>query len=114
MLTFCYKHEDPHLAISMFDHARHLCIVSYRFNGYTIPAYHELTETRWRCFRDLRGVVEALEEMRVNGFELDSGRTRLLGKTTRREVWILVARLEGLVPPENPRRRSKQRDKDDG
>ncbi|KAI0373509.1 hypothetical protein BV20DRAFT_962676 [Pilatotrama ljubarskyi] len=128
MRTFRDKYKDPHLALSMFDHARHLSIASYVF-GCTTPAYNELIETRWRSFRDLRGVVEALEEMRVNGIELDS-RTRLLGETIRREVgerdlwqeensigsgevWELVARLERLVVAEKPRR-SKKHDKDDG
>ncbi|KAI0829935.1 hypothetical protein BC628DRAFT_1083799 [Trametes gibbosa] len=112
MRTFRDKYDDPHLALSMFDHARHLSIASFVF-GCTTPAYNELIETRWRCFRDLRGVVDAFEEMRVNGIELDS-RTRLLGETVRREVgerdlwqeenaldsgevWELVARLEHLA-----------------
>ncbi|KAH9858586.1 hypothetical protein C2E23DRAFT_717357 [Lenzites betulinus] len=112
MRTFRDKYNDPHLALSMFDHARHLSIASFVF-GCTTPAYNELIETRWRAFRDLRGVVDAFEEMRVNGIELDS-RTRLLGETVRREVgerdlwqeesaldsgevWELVARLEHLA-----------------
>ncbi|KAI0666569.1 hypothetical protein C8Q78DRAFT_983764 [Trametes maxima] len=120
MRTFRDKYKDPHLALSMFDHARHLSIASFVF-GCTTPAYNELIETRWRCFRDLRGVVDALEEMRVNGIEIDS-RTRLLGESIRREVgernlwqeesslgsgevWEMVARLEQLTVVDKSRRR---------
>ncbi|KAI0360922.1 hypothetical protein OH77DRAFT_1446176 [Trametes cingulata] len=129
MRTFRDKYKDPHLALSMFDHARHLSIASYVF-GCTTPAYNELIETRWRCFRDLRGVVDALEEMRVNGIELDS-RTRLLGETIRREVgerdlwqeessigsgevWELVARLERLVVVDKPRRKQAEKEEHKG
>ncbi|EIN04042.1 hypothetical protein PUNSTDRAFT_77195 [Punctularia strigosozonata HHB-11173 SS5] len=84
MRTFRDKYRDPHLALSMFDHARHLSIPSYVF-GCTTPAYNELIRTRWACFRDLRGVLEALEEMRVNGVEPD-GTTRSIVENLRREV----------------------------
>ncbi|KZT68328.1 hypothetical protein DAEQUDRAFT_738868 [Daedalea quercina L-15889] len=112
MRTFRDKYGDPHLALSIFDHARHLSVASFVF-GCTTPAYNELIETRWRCFRDLRGVCDALEEMRVNGVEMDN-RTRSLAETIRREVgernmwqeestigsgevWDMVARIEQLV-----------------
>src|SRR6267154_1374361 len=49
------------------------------------PAYNELIETRWTYFRDLKGVHDALEEMRVNGVEPD-GRTKKLVEKLRREV----------------------------
>ncbi|KAG2037059.1 hypothetical protein BDR03DRAFT_402901 [Suillus americanus] len=84
MRSFRDKYRDPHLALSIFDYARHLSIPSYVF-GCTTPAYNELIETRWSCFRDLRGVHDALEEMRVNGVEPD-GRTKKLVETLRREV----------------------------
>ncbi|KAG2052466.1 hypothetical protein BDR06DRAFT_957761 [Suillus hirtellus] len=84
MRSFRDKYRDPHLALSIFDYARHLSIPSYVF-GCTTPAYNELIETRWSCFRDLRGVHDALEEMRVNGVEPD-GRTKKLVEKLRREV----------------------------
>ncbi len=84
MKTFRDKYHDPHLALSMFDHARHLSIPSYVF-GCTTPSYNERIQTRWECFRDLRGVCDALEEMRINGVEMDY-RTRSLAETIRREV----------------------------
>ena len=112
MRTFRDKYRDPHLALAMFDHARNMSITSFVF-GCTTPVYNELIETRWWCFRDLRGVVDALEEMRVNGIALD-GRTRMLAETVRREVgertmwqeetslgsgevWEMVARIERLT-----------------
>ena len=84
MRSFRDKYRDPHLALSIFEHARHLSIPSYVF-GCTTPAYNELIETRWRCFRDLKGVHDALEEMTVNGVFPDS-RTRRLVEDLRREV----------------------------
>jgi hypothetical protein len=82
--TFRDKYRDPHLALSIFDHAKHLSIPSYVF-GCTTPAYNELIETRWRCFRDLRGVCDALEEMRANAVGPDA-RTRTLVENMRKEV----------------------------
>jgi hypothetical protein len=82
--TFRDRFRDPHLGLSMFDHARHLSIPSYVF-GCTTAAYNELIETRWRCFRDLKGVVDALEEMTVNGVQFDR-RTKTLVETVRRQV----------------------------
>ena len=63
MRSFRDKYKDPHLALAMFDHARNLSIASFVF-GCTTPAYNELLETRWRCFRDLRGVADALDDVR--------------------------------------------------
>lgn len=112
MRAFRDKYRDPHLALSMFDHARHLSIPSYVF-GCTTPAYNELIETRWRCFRDLKGVHDALEEMTVNGVDPDN-RTRALVEKLRRqvgernkweeenelgsgEVWMMLSKIEALV-----------------
>ncbi|PIL33829.1 hypothetical protein GSI_03535 [Ganoderma sinense ZZ0214-1] len=124
MRTFRDKYRDPHLALAMFDHARNLSIASYVF-GCTTPAYNELLETRWWCFRDLRGVVDALEEMRVNGIALD-GRTRMLTETVRREVgertlwqeesslgsgevWEMLARIERLTAESVSEGKNKRR-----
>jgi len=112
MRMFRDKYRDPHLALSMFDHARHLSIPSYVF-GCTTPAYNELIQTRWRCFRDLRGVHDALEEMTVNGVDLDN-QTRTLVEEVRRqvgernnweeaddleggEVWMMLNKIDGLM-----------------
>jgi len=84
MRTFREKYSDPHLSLSIFDYARHLSVPSYVF-GCTTPAYNELIETRWKYFRDLRGVCDALEEMRFNGVEMDN-RTRGLLEVIRSEV----------------------------
>jgi Mtf2 family len=132
MRTFREKHRDPHLALSMFEYARHLSIPSYVF-GCSTPAYNELIETRWCSFRDLRGVLEALEEMRVNGVEPNS-RTHQLAERVRRDighqkslmngwrgfvlwevenafaekgdVWAALARIEALAVKESARKSS--------
>lgn len=122
MRTFREKFDDPHLALSIFEHARCLSIASYVF-GCSSQAYHELIETRWKCFQDLQGVHEALQEMKVNGARVDT-RTRHLVEKIRREVgerhlwveeselgsgeiWNILARIEELVAPVDPPRTSQ-------
>ncbi|TFK89007.1 hypothetical protein K466DRAFT_487786 [Polyporus arcularius HHB13444] len=126
MRTFRDKYKDPHLALAMFEHARSLSVASFVY-GCTTPAYNELVETRWQCFRDLRGACDALEEMRVNGIEMDN-RTRLLAETIRREVgertlwqeeswigsgevWEMVGRLERLAVHKRTRQLDEQKQK---
>jgi hypothetical protein len=91
MKTFRDKYRDPHLALSMFDYARHLSIASYVF-GCSTSAYNELIATRWTCFRDLKGVHEALEEMYVNGVDMDNKTTELAEKVRQevgdRNLWM--------------------------
>ncbi|KAG6898149.1 hypothetical protein C0992_004865 [Termitomyces sp. T32_za158] len=84
MQTFREKFNDPHLALSMFEHARNLSIASYVF-GCSSQAYHQLIETRWKCFQDLTGVLEALQEMQLNGVKV-SVPTRRLVEQLRREI----------------------------
>jgi len=84
MRTFRDKYRDPHLALSMFDYARHLSTPSYVF-GCSTSAYNELIATRWFCFRDLKGVHDALEEMSVNGVDMDN-KTQTLAEKVRQEV----------------------------
>ena len=66
MRTFREKFADPYLALSVFHHARTRSVASAVF-GCTGPAYTELIKTRWHALRDLRGVAQALSEMRANG-----------------------------------------------
>ncbi|KAJ7718002.1 hypothetical protein DFH07DRAFT_973403 [Mycena maculata] len=82
--TFRDKYRDPHLALSMFDYARHLSIPSYAY-GCSTSAYNELLATRWNCFRDLQGVHDAVEEMCVNFVDMDN-KTRELVEKVRQEV----------------------------
>jgi hypothetical protein len=84
MRAFRDRYKDPNLALSIFDHARHLSIVSYVF-GCTTAAYNELIETRWRCFRNAQGVLDALVEMSVNGVDFDP-KTLKLVEDVRRDV----------------------------
>ncbi|TCD63520.1 hypothetical protein EIP91_005321 [Steccherinum ochraceum] len=98
MRTFRDKYGDPHLALSIFNHARHLSVPSFVF-GCTTGAYNELIETRWKCFRDLSGVVDALEEMKTNAVKMDS-KTKALCEIVRREcggreLWREQRNMEG-------------------
>ncbi|KAG8863334.1 hypothetical protein FRB96_008826 [Tulasnella sp. 330] len=71
MSTFRDRYRDPHLALAVFDHVRHRSVASY-VCGCKTPAYHQLLITLWTCFKDLRGVANALREMKVNGVEPDT------------------------------------------
>ncbi|KIL68877.1 hypothetical protein M378DRAFT_184752 [Amanita muscaria Koide BX008] len=94
MRTFREKYRDPHLALALFDQVRHRSLISYVF-GCSAQVYNELIETKWACFRDLRGVHDALEEMVVNGVAVDA-RTRKLVEVVRRQVGDRTAWTENL------------------
>ncbi len=113
MRTFRDRYKDPHLALAMFDHARNLSIVSYVF-GCSTMAYNELIKTRWNCFRDLKGVHDALQEMSTNGVVLDKHTCKLVDDIVRDvgtrnlwteedpfgnsdEVWNLIHKMERLA-----------------
>ncbi|KAG5638804.1 hypothetical protein H0H81_010033 [Sphagnurus paluster] len=114
MQTFRERFNDPHLALAMFEHARNLSIASYVF-GCSSQAYHELIETRWKCFQDLKGVHEALEEMKLNGVKVDRQTRQLVDKIRREvgerhlwveeselgsgEIWNLLSKVEELAKP---------------
>ncbi len=82
--TFRDKFHDPHLALSIFAYARRLSVPSYVF-GCTTTAYNELINTLWTCFKDVHGVVEALQEMKNNGVFPDN-HTRNLAIQIRKEA----------------------------
>ena len=82
--TFRDRFSDPHLSLSVFEFAKHRSPFSYVI-GCTTPAYNEMLHTRWACFRDLRGICDALEEMHVNGVMRD-GKTRKVVEMVRRDV----------------------------
>ncbi|KAF5388856.1 hypothetical protein D9757_005646 [Collybiopsis confluens] len=93
MRTFRDKYNDPHLALFIFDHARTLSIPSYVFGCSTL-AYNEFIETKWSHFHDLRGVHDALQEMVVNGVDIDHN-TRRIVDGIRREVGQSNLSVEG-------------------
>jgi Mtf2 family len=98
MRTFRTKFNNPHISLALFHHAKNLSVTSYVTCCGT-EAYNELIEARWLCFRDLRGVHEALEEMSNNKISVD-GRTRRLIEQLRRDVgartiWAEAEFIEG-------------------
>lgn len=111
MRTFRIKYNDPHTALALFAHAKGRSIHSYVF-GCTTPAYNELLETRWEVDGAVKGIVEALVEMRANGVRPDKA-TRTFVERVRREVgerflsreetdldgqvWDALERVEALV-----------------
>jgi hypothetical protein len=111
--TFREKWRDPHLALAIFNHARDLNTYSYAL-GCTVPVYNEVLETRWTCFRDLQGILNAAEEMKINSVRPDS-RTQSLWERIRREIGIsadvnasvhdIVGRIDHLLIPRNDSRR---------
>ncbi|KAL1746567.1 hypothetical protein HDZ31DRAFT_62121 [Schizophyllum fasciatum] len=91
MRTFREKYADPHLALSVFDHAKRRSVASY-VAGCGTRAYNELLATRWAGFRDLRGVADALEEMKVNGVPPDAHTRRIVERVRAdvagRALWL--------------------------
>ena len=90
MRTFRDHYKDPNLALFIFHHTQKLSIVSYVF-GCSTEVYNELIKTHWDCFRDLQGIYNSVEEMRVNGVPLDSV-TRKLIETVRHDIGSLEMR----------------------
>ena len=84
MHAFRTKYGNPHTALALFEHARNASATSYvTFCG--TAAYNELIEIKWECFKDLLGVCESLEEMKLNKVRLDTKTTRI-ADNVRREV----------------------------
>ena len=83
------KFHDPHTALSIFSAARHLSVPSYVF-GCTSAVYNELLATLWTAFRDLEGIVEALNEMRTNGVIPDE-QTRRIALRVKRDAMLLAS-----------------------
>ncbi|KIM30523.1 hypothetical protein M408DRAFT_328093 [Serendipita vermifera MAFF 305830] len=84
MRSFRTRYNDPHTALAIFDHARNASPLSYVTCCGT-AAYNELIETKWDSFRDLQGVCDALEDMKLNKVRVDT-RTMKLVEGLRREV----------------------------
>ncbi|PVF96774.1 hypothetical protein CPB86DRAFT_761636 [Serendipita vermifera] len=84
MRTFRTKYEDPHAALALFAMPRRISTAAYVMCCST-AAYNEYIETKWEAFRDLNGVCEALEEMRLNKVRVDTRTSRLI-ETLRREI----------------------------
>ncbi|THV06715.1 hypothetical protein K435DRAFT_834041 [Dendrothele bispora CBS 962.96] len=91
MMLFREKYHDPHLALSIFDHARNLSIPSYVFGCSTL-SYNELIKTRWTFFRDLKGVHDALQEMNVNAVDVNNATRKIVDQLRRevgeRNIWV--------------------------
>jgi hypothetical protein len=84
MCTFRTKYADPHAALALFDIPRQISTAAYVMCCGT-AAYNEYIETKWEAFRDLNGVCEALEEMKLNKVRVDTRTSRLV-ENLRREV----------------------------
>ena len=124
MRTFRDKYHDPHLALSIFNYAKSLSIVSYVF-GCSTEAYNELVQTKWECFRDLRGVHDAIHEMIVNGVRVNTGTRKWvenvrrdvlnqkvpldISDTGQNEVWQLLTKIELILANSDAQQGSKAR-----
>jgi hypothetical protein len=84
MRTFRNRYKDPHASLAVFDHVRNASVASYVACCGT-AAYNELIETEWDSFRNLQGIFEALEEMKLNKVRIDT-RTQALVEGLRRQV----------------------------
>lgn len=115
------RYHNPHLALAIFDHARHLSILSYVF-GCSTQAYNELIQTRWSSFRDLMGVKDALQEMFVNGVETNAQTRKLVeglwkdvgteniwpDHNPESEIGSTLAEIERMMPRARPESTSKR------
>ena len=122
MRTFRDKYTDPYLALALFDKVRHRSLASYVF-GCSTQVYNELIETMWLCFRDLRSVHNALEEMVVNGVVVDVRTAKLVGMVRRQvgernvwaenldhrngEIWHLLLRLDHFIAKSRSSKKKK-------
>lgn len=84
MRTFRSRYKDPHAALAVFDHVRNASVASYVTCCGT-AAYNEFIETEWDSFRNLAGVYDALEEMKLNKVRIDT-RTRSLVEGLRHRM----------------------------
>jgi len=98
MRTFRTKFNNPHISLALFHHAKNLSVASYVTCCGT-EAYNELIEARWLCFRDLRSVHDALEEMSNNKVSVDGWTRRLIERLRRdvgaRTMWAEAEFIEG-------------------
>ena len=124
MRAFRDKFRDPHIALSIFHHAKHLAIESF-VAGCTSSSYHEYIVTVWTCFRDIKSVYDAVEEMSINGITpnsftrsyVDSIRREVFKDTTSEdasvvkfEVMRLVTRIDSLLAKKRRSKRSADRE----
>lgn len=84
MQTFRVTYRDPNLALYIFNYTQKLSIVSYTF-GCSTDTYNELIETHWSSFRDLQGILNAIQEMEVNAVPINN-RTQQLIEGVRRDL----------------------------
>jgi hypothetical protein len=71
--------QNPHMALSLFHHARTLSLDSY-LQGCLTPAYNEALTTRWESFRDIDGVEQGIREMELHGVGWDRGTCNLISQ----------------------------------
>jgi len=124
MRTFRVQFRDPNLAVFIFKHAQNLSTVSYVF-GCSTGAYNELIETCWSSFKDLEGVLAAVEEMHLNGVPINETTNKLI-EQMRRELgeaeilpdvpeayneknWTIMTKIQEIIAPVNQRRFNKRR-----
>ncbi|KAK6540322.1 hypothetical protein TWF694_009126 [Orbilia ellipsospora] len=68
--TFREEYEDFAACISVFEKIKQFGPESYII-GCSVAVYNEMLHVRWKGYRDVGGVVDLLEEMRLNGVEGD-------------------------------------------
>ncbi|KAI7907278.1 uncharacterized protein BX663DRAFT_426319 [Cokeromyces recurvatus] len=71
--------NDPYLALTIFEEAKNKSLVSYIF-GCTTPVYNAILSLRWNTWRDIYGMLDLVEEMTLNGIEIDDNSRRIIRK----------------------------------
>ncbi|KAK6506351.1 hypothetical protein TWF506_011267 [Arthrobotrys conoides] len=64
------EYNDFSACTAVFEKVKNLGTESYII-GCSVGVYNEILEVKWRGYRDMSGVLDLLEEMRVNGVDGD-------------------------------------------
>ncbi|KAI9269345.1 hypothetical protein BY458DRAFT_533715 [Sporodiniella umbellata] len=70
---------DPYLTLSIFEQVKTKSIQSY-ISGCTVETYNTILLLRWEAWRDVHGMLDLLEEMSVNGVQVDATTRSIVGK----------------------------------
>lgn len=69
--------RDPYLALTIFEMVKHKSINSYIL-GCTAQVYNTLLLLRWTAWGDIYGMLDLMEEMTVNGIEINNDSRRIV------------------------------------
>ena len=112
--TFRERFHDPHLALAIFQHAKHLSVASYIF-GCSTDTYNEVIQTYWSSFQDVQAARDTLQEMITNRVAIDGFTMKLVEQIRQKlardlntddlehqRLWSFVTEMEVMVGGTQP------------